>query len=101
MAWARIGQCVATPLMATIGTVTIIVRESTQLRLTCWVLVTINHQVTEEEVITEITKLNCDPNVHAILLQLPLDSENAIDADKCTNAIDINKVSLYASVRSI
>lgn len=55
-----------------------------------------NYQVTEEEVMAEIKKLNCDPKVHAILLQLPLDSENPIDADKCTNAIDIKKVSSCA-----
>ena len=39
-----------------------------------------------------IQHLNSDPNVHAILLQLPLDSENPIDADKCTNTIAVYKV---------
>ena len=47
--------------------------------------------------ITTIQQLNYDPKVHAILLQLPLDSENVIDADRCTNTIDINKVSLCNS----
>ena len=84
--------------IAKIGAVAIVVvRESPHLRLTSWLHVIVNYQVTEGEVIAEITKLNCDPNVHAILLQLPLDSESPIDADKCTNAIDINKASLHAS----
>ena len=56
--------------------------------------VTICCQVTEGEVVALIQRLNGDPNVHAILLQLPLDSENPIDADRCTNTIDINKVQL-------
>lgn len=41
-----------------------------------------------------IQHLNSDPNVHAILLQLPLDSENPIDADKCTNTIAVYKVNI-------
>ena len=49
-------------------------------------------QVTECEVVALIQRLNSDPKVHAILLQLPLDSENPIDADKCTNTIAVDKV---------
>lgn len=51
-------------------------------------------QVTEREVVALIQRLNSDPKVHAILLQLPLDSENSIDADKCTNTIAVDKVSI-------
>ena len=50
-------------------------------------------QVSEGEVVALIQRLNSDPMVHAILLQLPLDSENHIDADKCTNTIAVYKVS--------
>lgn len=50
--------------------------------------------MTEGEVVALIQRLNCDPNVHAILLQLPLDSDSPIDADRCTNTIDVNKVHL-------
>ena len=41
-----------------------------------------------------VQHLNSDPKVHAILLQLPLDSENPIDADKCTNTIAVYKVNI-------
>lgn len=51
-------------------------------------------QVTEEEVVGTIQRLNEDPRVNAILLQLPLDSTNQIDADRCTNTIAVNKVLL-------
>ena len=44
--------------------------------------------------ITLIQRLNSNPKVHAILLQLPLDSENPIDADKCTNTISVYKVNI-------
>lgn len=53
------------------------------------------YQVTEGEVVATIQRLNNDPKVHAILLQLPLDSETPIDDVKCTNTIAINKVTLY------
>lgn len=33
---------------------------------------------TENELLTSINKLNCDDTVHAILLQLPLESNNEI-----------------------
>ncbi len=53
---------------------------------------TLPTQVTEEEVVGTIQRLNEDPRVNAILLQLPLDSTNQIDADRCTNTIAVNKV---------
>ncbi len=39
-----------------------------------------------------LQQLSLDPGVSAILLQLPLDSTNQIDADRCTNTIHVNKV---------
>ena len=51
--------------------------------------------VTESSLLATIQRLNFDPTVHGILLQLPLDSSNEIDADKCTNAIAVEKVSKF------
>ena len=50
--------------------------------------------ITEASLLATIQQLNFDPSVHGILLQLPLDCNNDIDADKCTNAITIEKVTL-------
>ena len=47
--------------------------------------------VTEAQLLVAIHKLNSDRNVHAILLQLPLDSEESIDAKKCTDSISVDK----------
>ena len=41
-----------------------------------------------------IQRLNGDSSVHAILLQLPLDSVQPIDCQVCTNAIAVEKVIL-------
>ena len=51
--------------------------------------------------ITLIQRLNSNPSVHAILLQLPLDSENSIDADKCTNTIAVYKVNIIILYHSL
>ena len=49
-------------------------------------------EATESEVVGAIEGLNQDPTIHAILLQLPLDSINQISAERCTNAIAVEKV---------
>lgn len=49
-------------------------------------------EITESELLATIHQLNSNPTIHGILLQLPLDSTSPIDADKCTNAIAIEKV---------
>lgn len=46
---------------------------------------------TETQLIQKIKDLNQDPNVHGIIVQLPLDSDNPINADFITNLIDPNK----------
>jgi len=43
--------------------------------------------ITEEEVLHRINNLNIDSSVNGIIVQLPLDSVNVIDASKCTNAV--------------
>lgn len=43
--------------------------------------------ISEEEVLEAINKLNEDSAVHGIIVQLPLDCEQNIDAAKCTNAV--------------
>ncbi|GCC19721.1 hypothetical protein chiPu_0018487 [Chiloscyllium punctatum] len=42
---------------------------------------------TEDEVLRNITHINEDPNVHGLIVQLPLDSINPIDVEKVTNAV--------------
>ena len=48
---------------------------------------------TESSLLATIQRLNFDPSVHGILLQLPLDTTDDVDSDKCTNAIAVEKVS--------
>ena len=49
--------------------------------------------ITETQLLRELDRLNEDPLVHGILLQLPLDTEEegAIDSHKCTNRISAAK----------
>lgn len=49
--------------------------------------------ITETQLLREIDRLNMDPHVHGVLLQLPLDTEQegAIDSHKCTNRISTTK----------
>ena len=71
--------------------------------------ISVKHQrlptnITESSLLATIQRLNFDPTVHGILLQLPLDCTGDIDADKCTNAIAIEKVqrsSLFWSATQI
>ena len=46
---------------------------------------------TEAELLSTLRGLNRDSAVHAVLLQLPLDSEHTIDAEKCTDTIAVEK----------
>lgn len=46
---------------------------------------------TQREVLQTVEKLNNDPNVHGIIVQLPLDSSNEIDSHLVTNAIKPEK----------
>lgn len=43
--------------------------------------------ISEAELIKEVQKLNNDPETHGIIVQLPVDSENTIDANLITNTI--------------
>ena len=49
--------------------------------------VKISSTASEEEVLQKIDELNTDPSIHGIIVQLPLDCEQNIDAAKCTNAV--------------
>ncbi|XP_050406303.1 C-1-tetrahydrofolate synthase, cytoplasmic [Patella vulgata] len=42
---------------------------------------------TQDEVVETVERLNSDPTVHGIIVQLPMDSENLIDAHLVTNTI--------------
>ncbi|KAL5253163.1 hypothetical protein ACHWQZ_G013070 [Mnemiopsis leidyi] len=44
-------------------------------------------QSTQPEVISALESLNNDPEVHGIILQLPLDTSCTVDEDLCTNTI--------------
>lgn len=39
----------------------------------------------------QLDKLNNDPNVHGIIVQMPLDSENKIDSDLVTDYVSAEK----------
>ncbi|XP_078263103.1 C-1-tetrahydrofolate synthase, cytoplasmic isoform X1 [Rhinoraja longicauda] len=47
--------------------------------------------ITEDEVLSNITRINEDPSVHGLIVQLPLDSINPIDVEKVTNAVSPEK----------
>ncbi|KAI5615147.1 C-1-tetrahydrofolate synthase, cytoplasmic isoform X1 [Silurus asotus] len=46
---------------------------------------------TEDEVLQSITMFNEDPDVHGLIVQLPLDSINPINTEKVTNAVNPDK----------
>ncbi|RNA37762.1 C-1-tetrahydrofolate cytoplasmic-like [Brachionus plicatilis] len=50
-----------------------------------------NRSVNESILIDEINKLNSDPKIHGIIVQLPFDSENSIDSDLIVNTVSPNK----------
>uniref|UniRef100_A0A4W3HCB8 formate--tetrahydrofolate ligase n=1 Tax=Callorhinchus milii TaxID=7868 RepID=A0A4W3HCB8_CALMI len=52
------------------------------LLLTHWLTISITLQVLDS-----IAHINEDPNVHGLIVQLPLDSNNPIDVEKVTNAV--------------
>ncbi|XP_018368197.1 PREDICTED: C-1-tetrahydrofolate synthase, cytoplasmic [Trachymyrmex cornetzi] len=46
---------------------------------------------TEIELINKVTKLNNDPNIHGIIVQMPLDSVNKINSHLITDLVSPNK----------
>jgi len=48
-------------------------------------------EITEEQLLDELNKLNNDPKVHGIIVQMPLDCDNPIDSHKVTDAVDASK----------
>ncbi|CAL4082611.1 unnamed protein product [Meganyctiphanes norvegica] len=47
--------------------------------------------ITEAQLLQEVQKLNNDPTVHGMIVQVPLDSEEKIDDDLVLNAITVDK----------
>ncbi|CAG7837830.1 unnamed protein product [Allacma fusca] len=47
--------------------------------------------ITEVELLQELDKLNQDPKVHGIIVQMPLDADNPIDSHAITDAVDASK----------
>ena len=55
-------------------------------------LITDFRSATQSEILQAIDKLNADPNVHGIIVQMPLDSEDtSIDSHLVTNRVDPGK----------
>ncbi|OQR78681.1 c-1-tetrahydrofolate synthase [Tropilaelaps mercedesae] len=46
------------------------------------------HDISETELLERVEKLNADPRIHGIIVQLPLDCSTKIDTGKITNAVD-------------
>ncbi|CAF0892036.1 unnamed protein product [Didymodactylos carnosus] len=51
----------------------------------------LDSSITEQQLIHEIEKLNNDPSIHGIIVQLPLDSKETIDTNRITNTISKDK----------
>lgn len=47
--------------------------------------------ITQDELILKIGALNIDPNVHGIIVQMPLDATTKIDSNLITNTVDPSK----------
>lgn len=47
--------------------------------------------ITESELLNGLKKLNLDPNVHGIIVQMPLDSTNVIDSHLVTDYVSPDK----------
>lgn len=47
--------------------------------------------ITEIELLSEIAKLNNDPNIHGIIVQMPLDSSEPINSHLITDAVSPEK----------
>ncbi|XP_054716650.1 C-1-tetrahydrofolate synthase, cytoplasmic-like [Uloborus diversus] len=47
--------------------------------------------ITQKELLEEVQKLNEDPLIHGVLVQLPLDTDTPIDANLITNAVSPSK----------
>ncbi|CAL8139524.1 unnamed protein product [Orchesella dallaii] len=47
--------------------------------------------ITEIELLEELNKLNNDPKVHGIIVQMPLETDTKIDSHKITDAVDPSK----------
>jgi methylenetetrahydrofolate dehydrogenase (NADP+)/methenyltetrahydrofolate cyclohydrolase/formyltetrahydrofolate synthetase len=43
--------------------------------------------ITESELLMKLKKLNGDPNIHGIIVQMPLDTDNTIDSHLITDAV--------------
>ncbi|XP_013183599.1 C-1-tetrahydrofolate synthase, cytoplasmic isoform X2 [Amyelois transitella] len=50
-----------------------------------------SRDITESELLAEITKLNESPSVHGIIVQMPLDTNHKIDSHKVTDAVSADK----------
>ena len=47
--------------------------------------------MTEKDILSEVKKLNECPDVHGIIVQMPLDSSNHIDPHRVTNYVADSK----------
>lgn len=56
-----------------------------------------DREVTEAALVAEIAKLNADPRVNGIIVQLPFDTANPIDSDRVVNSVSPQKVPTFFS----
>lgn len=54
-------------------------------------IIKLSDSCTEPEVLSTVERLNGNPDVHGIIVQLPLDSKNPIDSSLATNAVSPEK----------
>jgi methylenetetrahydrofolate dehydrogenase (NADP+)/methenyltetrahydrofolate cyclohydrolase/formyltetrahydrofolate synthetase len=50
-----------------------------------------DRSISESELLQKLDALNADPAVHGIIVQMPLDSDEKIDAHKVTNRVSADK----------
>ncbi|KAK7072247.1 C-1-tetrahydrofolate synthase, cytoplasmic, partial [Halocaridina rubra] len=47
--------------------------------------------ITQAQLIQEVKKINNDPNIHGMIVQMPLDSDNKIDSDLVLDTVSPDK----------
>lgn len=51
----------------------------------------VNRSISEAELLQELSRLNNDPSVHGIIVQMPLDCDSPIDSHLITNTVAVDK----------
>lgn len=64
-------------------------KNTTQQQVSVYILIffLVNWLINVFQLLHNLNKLNNDPNVHGIIVQMPLDSDNAIDSHLITDSV--------------